>query len=298
MRIRTIKPTFWTNDELAELHPLTRLLFIGLWCLADVRGRLEDRPKRIKAAVLPYDDHDVDAALDELTQAGFVIRYTVGDLAVIQVTNFEKHQRITGKEAETESDFPAADSEVAKIQPGKQRGNNVETPGSPEGNGREGREGREEEGKGMDGGVPVPAKTLRMAKARPVLHLLNERSGRSFRETEANLLLIAARMEEPGVDLDGIMAMVRRQCALWGPDPKMSEYLRPETLFGKTKFESYYANRNLPVAPAGACGGRNGQPSAADVRRSLVAGADETQRQAEESARRDRELVQSGKLPF
>lgn len=295
MRIRTIKPTFWTNDELAELHPLTRLLFIGLWCLADVRGRLEDRPKRIKAAVLPYDDHDVDAALDELTQAGFVIRYAVRNLAVIQVTNFEKHQRITGKEAETESDFPAAESEGAKIQPGKQRGNNGETPGSPEGKGRE---GREEEGKGMDGGVPVPAKTLRMAKARPVLHLLNERSGRSFRETEPNLLLIAARMEEPGVNLDGIMAMVRRQCALWGPDPKMSEFLRPETLFGKTKFESYYANRNQPVPTPGTGPGRNGQPSAADVRRSLVSGAEQIHLDSLATAAREREMVESDRLPI
>lgn len=193
MRIRTIKPSFWTNDEIAELEPLTRLLFIGLWALADVRGRLEDRPKRIKAAVLPYDDHDIDAALDTLEKAGFLIRYDTGDVSVIQVLNFEKHQRISGKEAETESDFPAFDPSIHDVKPGKQRGSsgeapgisqdsagfsqnvenpnktavlpgkhpgsNGEAPGSPEGKGREGngKEGKGKEGKGKDtgaGGAP------------------------------------------------------------------------------------------------------------------------------------------------
>jgi len=49
MRIRTIKPEFWKHDGIAELEYATRLLFIALWCIADRRGRMEDRPKRIKA---------------------------------------------------------------------------------------------------------------------------------------------------------------------------------------------------------------------------------------------------------
>jgi hypothetical protein len=53
-RSRNIKPGFFLNDELAECEPLARILFAGLWCIADREGRLEDRPKRIKAEVLPY----------------------------------------------------------------------------------------------------------------------------------------------------------------------------------------------------------------------------------------------------
>ena len=54
-RARNLKPSFFTNDKLAELHPLGRLLFAGLWTIADREGRLEDRPKRIKTDVsLPY----------------------------------------------------------------------------------------------------------------------------------------------------------------------------------------------------------------------------------------------------
>ena len=33
-RLRTIKPGFFMNEELASVPPLGRLLFEGLWCIA------------------------------------------------------------------------------------------------------------------------------------------------------------------------------------------------------------------------------------------------------------------------
>ena len=83
--------------------------------------------------------------------------------------------------------------------------------------------------------------------ARVALHWLNEKSGKHFRETDANLARISARLNEQGVDIEGVKQMIDRQCALWGPDAKMSEYLRPETLFGKEKFDNYYAARLVEV---------------------------------------------------
>jgi len=84
-------------------------------------------------------------------------------------------------------------------------------------------------------------------EANTILETLNEVSGRKFRLTDTNLGLIQARLKEPGVDLEGMLKMVRRQAAIWMPDPKMSEYVRPETLFGKKKFDSYYGSRELPI---------------------------------------------------
>ena len=100
MRIRSIKPQFWANETLAELSHRTRLLFIGLWNLANRRGRLEDRPKRIRVEVFPYEVEPVDSNLAQLEAAGFLVRYEREGLNLIQINNFEKHQRITGKEAE------------------------------------------------------------------------------------------------------------------------------------------------------------------------------------------------------
>jgi hypothetical protein len=91
-RARNIKPKFFTNEELVELPFSTRLLFIGLWTIADRAGRLEDRPKKIKMEIFPSDNVDVDAALSELQDSGFVLRYVHGETRYIQILMFCKHQ--------------------------------------------------------------------------------------------------------------------------------------------------------------------------------------------------------------
>lgn len=105
-RIRTIKPEFFLDDELAELPMVARMLFVGLWTIADCEGRMEDRPKRIKAQILPFDDCDIDGSLQNLHDAGFVQRYEAGGGKYIVVTNFRKHQRLSGIEAQSRSVIP------------------------------------------------------------------------------------------------------------------------------------------------------------------------------------------------
>lgn len=111
-RARNIKPGFFDNEILGELPALTRLLFIGLWCLADREGRLQDRPKRIKKELLGYDDvtaDDVDTMLQQLNDNGFIQRYEIAGEQYIQVTNFLKHQNPHCKEQA--SVIPAPDGE-------------------------------------------------------------------------------------------------------------------------------------------------------------------------------------------
>lgn len=98
-RARNIKPGFFTNEELAKCSPMARLLFIGLWTICDREGRLEDRPARIGAQVMPFDAHDVQALLDELQAARFIVRYSVKGQSLILIPNFNKHQKIHHKEA-------------------------------------------------------------------------------------------------------------------------------------------------------------------------------------------------------
>lgn len=110
-RSRNIKPGFFTNEVLGEQPPLARLLFAGLWTLCDRDGRCEDRPKKIKAEVLPYDDCDVDALLARLQAAGFIARYVADGQRVIQVLAWDKHQNPHVKEAA--STLPARDEHGA-----------------------------------------------------------------------------------------------------------------------------------------------------------------------------------------
>lgn len=92
-RTRSIKPGFFTNDQLAEIEPLGRLLFAGLWTQADRDGRLLDRPRKLKAELLPYDDCDANVLLDQLASRGFIVRYVVDGVALIQVVTWSKHQQ-------------------------------------------------------------------------------------------------------------------------------------------------------------------------------------------------------------
>lgn len=110
-RARNIKPGFFKNDLLAECSALARILFAGLWCEADREGRLEDRPKRIKADVLPYDDCDVDVLLNELASRGFVTRYCSNGVAYLCIPGFCKHQNPHMKESA--SSIPAPDKHSA-----------------------------------------------------------------------------------------------------------------------------------------------------------------------------------------
>lgn len=91
-RARNIKPGFFKNEDLAECSPWARLSFAGLWTLADREGRLEDRPKKIKGELFAFDSIEVDPLLDELVRWGFITRYVVDGLALIQINRFSAHQ--------------------------------------------------------------------------------------------------------------------------------------------------------------------------------------------------------------
>lgn len=102
-RSRNIKPSLFKNEILGTEDPLLTLLFCSLWCLADKSGRLEDRPLRIKAETFPYREGiDINRYLTDLERLGFISRYSVGKLAIIQVTNFSKHQHPHHTEKESE----------------------------------------------------------------------------------------------------------------------------------------------------------------------------------------------------
>ncbi len=150
-RIRTIKPDFFLDDELAELSPLTRLLFIGLWTLADCQGRMEDRPKRIRAQLHPFDDGDTDAMLQALHDAGFITRYEADGKRYLEIRTFTKHQRLTGKEAEACSEMPAPEPYATANR--KPSGNIGETSGKHRGKiflSPMPRKGKEGKGKGKE----------------------------------------------------------------------------------------------------------------------------------------------------
>lgn len=82
-----------------------------------------------------------------------------------------------------------------------------------------------------------------------VLQFLNEEAGRSFGEVEEHLRMIRGRISDCQDDICGIKEMISRQVKMWKGDPKMDQYLRPQTLFAKSNFRSYYDDRSRPIPP-------------------------------------------------
>jgi hypothetical protein len=76
-----------------------------------------------------------------------------------------------------------------------------------------------------------------------VLNYLNENTGRAYRPVDSNLGLIIARLKS-GASALQCREVVFNKCTDWLTDPKMSEYLRPATLFNATKFEQYLGEQN------------------------------------------------------
>lgn len=101
-RSRNIKPSFFMNEDIIELPFEARLLFIGLWILADREGRLENRPKKIKMSLFPADDINVAEQLENISKFGFIELYNADGIDVIQIVNFVKHQNPHGLEKDSE----------------------------------------------------------------------------------------------------------------------------------------------------------------------------------------------------
>ena len=95
-RLRTIKPEFWTSEQVVECSRNARLLFVGLWNFCDDFGRLNFSPKQIKGLIFPCDDlttADINEWIGELLAKRLIGLYSVEDKSYLIVTGWH-HQRI------------------------------------------------------------------------------------------------------------------------------------------------------------------------------------------------------------
>jgi hypothetical protein len=96
MRIRTIKPEFWTDEKIGQIDPWARLMFIGLWNMVDEYGLMEWSPMRIQATLFPYNsDLDCDELGRQLIEQGMIFLYEHEKKMYLCVKHFRKHQKVS-----------------------------------------------------------------------------------------------------------------------------------------------------------------------------------------------------------
>lgn len=156
MRIRTVKPEFWSHPVMVKQDDATKLLAIGLLNFADDEGFFFADPRIIRGALRPLDEDSsiIRRALESLSCIGYIeLREHSSHGPVGRVTNFTAHQRVDRPSKskireffETSSPRDAAQpenvstsaqrtfAEVSPVEQGtgsRERGNGKEQPSSP-----------------------------------------------------------------------------------------------------------------------------------------------------------------------
>jgi hypothetical protein len=94
-RIRSVHPGLFTDEAFMQASPLAKVLIIGLWTECDDYGAFEWKPITLKAKILPADNCDAVALLDELASASLdmIKAYEIGGKRYGVVRNFRRWQR-------------------------------------------------------------------------------------------------------------------------------------------------------------------------------------------------------------
>src|SRR4051812_5975783 len=97
-RIRTIKPSFWKDQKLGRMKRDVRLMFIGLWNLADDEGIVCADSCLIKSELFPFDDDlrvkTINEWIAQLTEALMIIPFTFSGESYYVIRTFKAHQSI------------------------------------------------------------------------------------------------------------------------------------------------------------------------------------------------------------
>jgi hypothetical protein len=134
-RIRTIKPEFFTSEDIVALTPFARLLYVSLWCESDKEGRMVWKPKTFKMRYFPADSIDIDALCDEVVNAGLIVLYGPG---YAYIPSFKAHQHINPRESDSQLPDPDA-STTRQPRVGTRQARDSDVQGGREGKGKEGK---------------------------------------------------------------------------------------------------------------------------------------------------------------
>ena len=112
-RKRMIDPNIWQSEDFSKLSTLGKLVFIGLFSLADDEGRGRSNPVYLKSILFPYEEGirsaDIDKTLSEISSNMSVIFYSCDGSSYYSLYNWNAWQKI---DRPTESKIPEYDEKT------------------------------------------------------------------------------------------------------------------------------------------------------------------------------------------
>ena len=115
-RKRMIDPSIWQSEDFGKLSNLAKIVFIGLFSLADDEGRGRANPMYLKSNLFPYNEDmrsaDIEKALLEISSNMSVIFYSCDGSSYYSLLSWYTFQKI---EKPTNSKLPAFDENSKEI---------------------------------------------------------------------------------------------------------------------------------------------------------------------------------------
>lgn len=97
-RKRMIDPSIWQSEDFGKLSNLAKIVFIGLFSLADDEGRGRANPMYLKSNLFPYNEDmrsaDIEKALLEISSNMSVIFYSCDGSSYYSLLSWDTFQKI------------------------------------------------------------------------------------------------------------------------------------------------------------------------------------------------------------
>lgn len=257
---RMLKNSISLNERVNDLSIPAMLIYTWMISHADDFGRMRGGAKWVRGAVVPMRDDItvpiVEACLQEMQAKKLIQRYEVEGELYIQFPSWEEHQ--TGLHKRTKSKLPGPVPGISgKLPPSRacaeQEQNRTGT--EQEQNGTERESGDESPDTPREPLAKNSTRKKTKTEIEPtgdvltVLNHLNDKTGHRYGPTQDHVKLITDRFAE-GYTVDDLKSVINLKTLHWITDPKMSQYLRPTTLFNCEKFGTYIGQaRASPPAP-------------------------------------------------
>lgn len=97
-RKRMIDPNIWQSEDFGRLSTLAKIVFIGLFSLADDEGRGRCNPVYLKSTLFPYEENirstDIDKTLSEISSNMSIVLYSCNGSSYYSLLSWNEFQKI------------------------------------------------------------------------------------------------------------------------------------------------------------------------------------------------------------
>lgn len=136
-RKRMIDPNIWQSEDFGKLSNLAKVVFIGLFSLADDEGRGRANPMYLKSTLFPYNEKmrstDIEVALSEISRNMSIVFYSYDGSNYYELLSWYTFQKIDKSTDSKIIGFDKDNKEIRRLfDEGSPKGSRILSPNKKE----------------------------------------------------------------------------------------------------------------------------------------------------------------------